>query len=158
MHLYLRLSKHLCFYSILKEAIGPAFLLVNNVQYDICLFDYWRLLLSCLPFVMQARKGRTTIVVAHRLSTIKTADIIYGLRDGTVHESGIHSELMEHRGIYHELVTHQVCLWNQNFQVPTQQKKIILISQFLRGYENNAQATIYGIYKLTLHCISECPV
>jgi len=52
MHLYLRLSKHLCFYYILKEAIGPAFLLVNNVQYDICLFDYWRLLLSCLPFVM----------------------------------------------------------------------------------------------------------
>jgi ABC-type multidrug transport system fused ATPase/permease subunit len=52
--------------------------------------------------------GRTTIVVAHRLSTIKTADIIYGIKDGVVHESGTHSELMQLGGIYYQLVTNQV--------------------------------------------------
>lgn len=55
----------------------------------------------------KARHGRTTIVVAHRLSTIKTADLIYGLRDGVVHESGSHAELMAFGGIYHQLVTNQ---------------------------------------------------
>jgi ABC-type multidrug transport system fused ATPase/permease subunit len=52
--------------------------------------------------------GRTTIVVAHRLSTIKTADIIYGLKDGVVHEFGTHAELMQRGGIYYQLVTNQV--------------------------------------------------
>jgi len=56
----------------------------------------------------QARNGRTTIVVSHRLSTIKTADLIYCLRDGVVHESGSHAELMALGGIYHQLVTNQV--------------------------------------------------
>ena len=58
--------------------------------------------------VLQARQGRTTIVVAHRLSTIKTADIIYGVKDGVVHEHGTHDELMQLGGIYHTLVTNQV--------------------------------------------------
>lgn len=48
------------------------------------------------------------MVVAHRLSTIRTADLIYGLKDGVVHESGSHSELMALQGIYHKLVTNQV--------------------------------------------------
>jgi len=54
--------------------------------------------------------GRTTIVIAHRLSTIKNADIIYGLQDGVVHEFGTHDELMSAGGIYHQLVTNQVCI------------------------------------------------
>ena len=54
--------------------------------------------------------GRTTIVIAHRLSTIKNADLIYGLQDGVVHEFGTHDELMSAGGIYHELVTNQVCV------------------------------------------------
>jgi len=62
----------------------------------------------CLSWLSQASRGRTTIVVAHRLSTIKTADLIYGLRDGVVHESGNHAELMSLQGIYHQLVTNQV--------------------------------------------------
>ena len=57
----------------------------------------------------QARLGRTTIVVAHRLSTIKDADVIFGFRDGKVVESGSHDQLMAHQdGIYHKLVTSQV--------------------------------------------------
>ena len=57
--------------------------------------------------MVQARMGRTTIVVAHRLSTIKTADLIIGMKDGTAVEQGSHEELMEHKGIYYELVTRQ---------------------------------------------------
>jgi len=55
----------------------------------------------------KVRQGRTTIVVAHRLSTIKTADIIYGIKQGVVHEHGTHDELMQQQGIYHTLVTNQ---------------------------------------------------
>jgi len=70
--------------------------------------------------MIQARVGRTTIVIAHRLSTIKNADIIYGLQEGVVHESGTHDELMSAGGIYHQLVTNQVCFCNTqlfNFQL-----------------------------------------
>nr|KAG5687075.1 hypothetical protein BaRGS_017093 [Batillaria attramentaria] len=55
----------------------------------------------------KAREGRTTIVVAHRLSTIQNADVIYVLQDGQVAESGSHSELMDRGALYHQLVTLQ---------------------------------------------------
>lgn len=54
--------------------------------------------------------GRTTIVVAHRLSTIQNADIIAGVRKGEIVELGTHEELMKKRGVYHSLVTMQVTL------------------------------------------------
>lgn len=44
--------------------------------------------------------GRTTVIVAHRLSTIRHADVIYVLDDGTVRESGTHDELVKARGLY----------------------------------------------------------
>ncbi|KAI0212558.1 ATP-dependent translocase ABCB1 [Lamellibrachia satsuma] len=56
----------------------------------------------------KARMGRTTIVVAHRLSTIKTADLIIGMKDGMAVEQGSHDELMDQKGIYCELVTRQI--------------------------------------------------
>ncbi len=59
--------------------------------------------------LFQARKGRTTIVVAHRLSTVRTADVIIGIDGGRVVEQGTHEELMERRGIYYNLVMNQVC-------------------------------------------------
>ncbi len=49
-------------------------------------------------------KGRTTISVAHRLSTIQNADIIYVIDQGHVVESGNHESLLEARGRYSELV------------------------------------------------------
>ncbi|XP_061811654.1 ATP-dependent translocase ABCB1-like isoform X1 [Nerophis lumbriciformis] len=55
----------------------------------------------------KVRLGRTTIIVAHRLSTIRNADIIAGLQNGEVVEFGTHSELMEKQGVYHNLVTMQ---------------------------------------------------
>lgn len=48
-------------------------------------------------------KGRTTLVVAHRLSTIKDADQIHVMKDGQIVESGTHEELMGQKGIYTEL-------------------------------------------------------
>ncbi|XP_077576405.1 ATP-dependent translocase ABCB1-like isoform X2 [Stigmatopora nigra] len=55
----------------------------------------------------KVRLGRTTLVVAHRLSTIRNADIIAGFQNGTVVELGTHNQLMEKQGIYHTLVTLQ---------------------------------------------------
>ncbi|XP_068092078.1 ATP-binding cassette sub-family B member 5-like isoform X1 [Hyperolius riggenbachi] len=55
----------------------------------------------------KASKGRTTIVIAHRLSTVWTADLIVVLDNGTVAEQGTHSELMEAKGMYYSLATAQ---------------------------------------------------
>ena len=48
-------------------------------------------------------KGRTSIIVAHRLSTIEKADKILVLHHGELRESGTHEELMQRQGIYHKL-------------------------------------------------------
>jgi subfamily B ATP-binding cassette protein MsbA len=48
-------------------------------------------------------KGRTTLMVAHRLSTVVEADIIYVLDHGRVVEKGNHNELLKHKGIYAHL-------------------------------------------------------
>jgi len=52
-------------------------------------------------------KGRTTIVIAHRLTTIQRADLILVIEDGRIAERGKHDELMAKRGRYHELYTVQ---------------------------------------------------
>ncbi|XP_040289636.1 ATP-binding cassette sub-family B member 5-like isoform X4 [Bufo bufo] len=55
----------------------------------------------------KAIEGRTTIVIAHRLSTVWTADLIVVVENGAEAEQGTHSELMEKKGIYYSLVTAQ---------------------------------------------------
>ena len=47
--------------------------------------------------------GRTTLIVAHRLSAVKQADVIYVLEDGKVSQSGSHAELIERDGLYQTL-------------------------------------------------------
>ncbi|XP_055974168.1 ATP-dependent translocase ABCB1 [Sorex fumeus] len=55
----------------------------------------------------KAREGRTTIVIAHRLSTVRNADVIAGFENGVIVERGNHEELMKVEGIYYKLVTMQ---------------------------------------------------
>ena len=52
-------------------------------------------------------QGKTTIVVAHRLATVRDADIILVVDDGRIIESGSHNELMKMRGAYYRLVNAQ---------------------------------------------------
>ena len=52
-------------------------------------------------------KGRTSFVVAHRLSTIRQADLILAVRDGKIVERGTHAELMKQKGYYYALYTRQ---------------------------------------------------
>lgn len=52
-------------------------------------------------------KGRTTLVIAHRLSTVMNADIIYVLKDGQVLESGKHQDLLLKEGEYSKLYATQ---------------------------------------------------
>jgi subfamily B ATP-binding cassette protein MsbA len=53
----------------------------------------------------QLMKGRTTFVIAHRLTTIQRADRILVLNKGRLVETGTHSELMDRKGLYHYLYT-----------------------------------------------------
>ncbi|EAY19137.1 ABC transporter family protein [Trichomonas vaginalis G3] len=56
----------------------------------------------------KVRKGKTAIIVAHRLSTVKNADRILVFDNGTIVETGTHEELLEKGGIYSNLVKFQL--------------------------------------------------
>ncbi|KAM4688621.1 ATP-binding cassette sub-family B member 5-like [Discoglossus pictus] len=55
----------------------------------------------------QARKGRTCIMIAHRLSTVQNADIIVVMKNGKIIEHGSHQQLLARRGAYFDLVNAQ---------------------------------------------------
>jgi ATP-binding cassette subfamily B (MDR/TAP) protein 1 len=55
----------------------------------------------------RAMRGRTTIAVAHRLSTIQRADVIIVIDKGRVAEQGTHSELLSKKGLYYDMVKMQ---------------------------------------------------
>ena len=57
-------------------------------------------------------RGRTVVVVAHRLSTVRNADQIIVLDDGKVVETGNHASLTEQKGVYYNLVKNQLELGN----------------------------------------------
>lgn len=57
-------------------------------------------------------EGKTVVVVAHRLSTVRDADNIVVLDKGRIVEEGTHSELTEKRGVYYKLVKNQLELGN----------------------------------------------
>ena len=56
------------------------------------------------------RRGRTTIVIAHRLSTVRDADLVVALAAGRAEESGTHAGLLERGGLYARLVRSQSLL------------------------------------------------
>ncbi|MEZ4624282.1 MAG: hypothetical protein R2843_05695 [Thermomicrobiales bacterium] len=56
-------------------------------------------------------EGRTSFVIAHRLRTIREADIVVVMSSGRIVEQGTHDELMEQRGYYYSLYTRT---WQEN--------------------------------------------
>ena len=80
-------------------------------------------------FILQfkARLGRTTLVIAHRLSTVRTADYIVGLTGGQIVEQGTHDELMELGQLYYSLVTSQVSSYKSGHAVVIIVKSVITI-------------------------------
>ncbi len=57
-------------------------------------------------------QGRTVVVIAHRLSTVKNTDQIIVLDDGKIVEHGKHEELINLKGYYYQLVKNQLELGN----------------------------------------------
>ena len=58
----------------------------------------------------QLLEGRTSFVIAHRLSTVRDADLIVVLEKGRLVEQGTHDELMKRQGLYYYLVSQQLGL------------------------------------------------
>ncbi|SHF41328.1 ATP-binding cassette, subfamily B [Fodinibius roseus] len=63
---------------------------------------------SILRHLRQELMGRTTLMISHRISTIKDADIIYYIEDGTVVEKGTHEELLDKEGRYSVMYNKQL--------------------------------------------------
>ena len=57
-------------------------------------------------------QGKTTVIVAHRLSTVKHADQIVVLDKGRISETGTHDELIRKKGTYYNLIKNQLELGN----------------------------------------------
>lgn len=60
--------------------------------------------------LQKRKKKKTIVIIAHRFSTIKNADQIIAISDGTIKEIGKHEELMNKRGIYYKLMKDQIIL------------------------------------------------
>jgi ATP-binding cassette subfamily B protein len=63
---------------------------------------------AILSGLAATRVGRTTILISHRISTVKDADLIVYLRGGRVAEQGTHQELLAREGLYHRLYQRQL--------------------------------------------------
>lgn len=93
-------------------------------------------------------KGRTVLIVAHRLSTIENADKIIVLDHGTIVEQGTHRELLKRNGLYSQLVNKQLHAKVDDVTTPTKSgqstPKILLnnpLTYFTALETNNNQST-----------------
>ena len=64
--------------------------------------------------LLELMKNRTTLVIAHRLSTVINADTIYVIDSGKIAESGTHFELLKNEGVYSRLYTQQFAEQEKN--------------------------------------------
>lgn len=60
-------------------------------------------------------KGKTVLVIAHRLTTITEADQIIVLKEGRIHDSGTHKELVSRDGLYKNMW--DACLYSTDWQI-----------------------------------------
>uniref|UniRef100_A0A8C0FPI3 ATP binding cassette subfamily B member 1 n=1 Tax=Bubo bubo TaxID=30461 RepID=A0A8C0FPI3_BUBBB len=81
----------------------------------------------------KAREGRTTVIVAHRLSTVRNADLIAVFEGGVITEQGNHFKLLERKGIYYKLVNMQVLFshYRKLQKMERKQKKLFLLDEEL---------------------------
>ena len=77
---------------------------VRNLQVGVDLLN----VVQIFEALDRAIAGRTTFIVAHRLSTLRRADFIIVLERGRIVQRGTHEELMRSRGLYHAMVRRQV--------------------------------------------------
>lgn len=82
---------------------NPKILVLDEATSSIDTFTE-QLIQNALDTVIE---GRTSFMIAHRLSTVRNADIILVVRDGKIVESGSHKELLDKKGYYYSLYTRQ---------------------------------------------------
>jgi ATP-binding cassette subfamily B protein len=63
---------------------------------------------AILQHLRDELKGRTTIMISHRISTIKESDIIFFMEEGTIKERGTHNELLRKEGRYYNMYSKQL--------------------------------------------------
>lgn len=87
-----------------------------------------------------ASMGRTTIIIAHRLSTVRNADCIVAVSEGRVSETGTHDELMLRKGVYYQLVMLQNLAEKENDEllenesvITEDEKEALLQMRMVRG-------------------------
>ena len=94
-----------------KQRISIARALIKNPQiliFDDCLSAVdTKTEDSILSSIKSESKNKTSIIISHRISTIKHADHIIVLEKGTIAEQGTHEELIEQNGIYFEMTSQQ---------------------------------------------------
>jgi ABC-type multidrug transport system fused ATPase/permease subunit len=79
--------------------LDPPILILDDSTSSVDVETEWRIHQAMIA-VMQ---GRTTFVIAHRLSTVRRADLILVLQDGEIAEQGTHQELMARRSLYRDI-------------------------------------------------------
>ncbi len=85
-------------------AVAPAILILDDALSNVDTYTEERILQE----LTAVTRGRTAILVSHRISTVKNADRIIVLKEGTIVERGTHEELLELQGVYAELYRKQL--------------------------------------------------